>query len=80
MSRYFSIFTHATDIRGMMKKLSLQYVWIPVPVETQIGNTMHLAEKTVKNYVSNMLTKLGMSRRTEAAVYAVKAGLTHRPE
>ncbi len=39
----------------------------------QIGNEMHLAEKTVKNYVSNMLLKLGMSRRTEAAVFAVKA-------
>ena len=51
----------------------------------QIGNTMHLAEKTVKNYVSNLLTKLGMSRRTEAAVFAVKASIgrdsiTHRPE
>ncbi|MBI4885318.1 MAG: response regulator transcription factor [Actinobacteria bacterium] len=42
----------------------------------QIGNTLHLAEKTVKNYVSNMLMKLGMSRRTEAAVFAVKAGIT----
>jgi two-component system, NarL family, response regulator DevR len=39
----------------------------------QIGNELHLAEKTVKNYVSNMLMKLGMSRRTEAAVFAVKA-------
>lgn len=39
----------------------------------QIGNELHLAEKTVKNYVSNMLLKLGMSRRTEAAVFAVKA-------
>jgi DNA-binding NarL/FixJ family response regulator len=29
----------------------------------------------VKNYVSNMLMKLGMSRRTEAAVFAVKAGV-----
>ncbi len=38
----------------------------------QIGTEMHLAEKTVKNYVSNLLTKLGMSRRTEAAVYAVR--------
>ena len=36
----------------------------------QIGERMYLAEKTVKNYVSNMLTKLGMSRRTEAAAYA----------
>jgi len=33
---------------------------------------MYLAEKTVKNYVSNLLAKLGMSRRTEAAVYAVR--------
>lgn len=36
----------------------------------QIGAEMFLAEKTVKNYVSNLLAKLGMSRRTEAAVYA----------
>ena len=38
----------------------------------QIAERMHLAEKTVKNYVSNLLTKLGMSRRTEAAVYAAR--------
>jgi DNA-binding NarL/FixJ family response regulator len=38
----------------------------------QIGERMFLAEKTVKNYVSNMLTKLGMSRRTEAAAYAAR--------
>ena len=35
----------------------------------QIAETVHLAEKTVKNYVSAILTKLGMSRRTEAAVF-----------
>jgi DNA-binding NarL/FixJ family response regulator len=45
----------------------------------QIGNELHLAEKTVKNYVSNMLMKLGMSRRTEAAVFAVKAGVGRKP-
>ncbi len=38
----------------------------------QIGENMFLAEKTVKNYVSNLLTKLGMSRRTEAAAYAAR--------
>ena len=38
----------------------------------QIGERMFLAEKTVKNYVSNILAKLGMSRRTEAAVYAAR--------
>jgi DNA-binding NarL/FixJ family response regulator len=38
----------------------------------QIAEQMVLAEKTVKNYVSNLLAKLGMSRRTEAAVYAAR--------
>jgi DNA-binding NarL/FixJ family response regulator len=38
----------------------------------QIADEMILAEKTVKNYVSNLLSKLGMSRRTEAAVYAAR--------
>jgi two-component system, NarL family, response regulator DevR len=39
----------------------------------QIGAEMFLAEKTVKNYVSNLLAKMGFSRRTEAAVYAARA-------
>jgi len=38
----------------------------------QIAERMFLAEKTVKNYVSNLLAKMGMSRRTEAAVYAAR--------
>jgi DNA-binding NarL/FixJ family response regulator len=38
----------------------------------QIAEQIHLAEKTVKNYVSNLLTKLGMERRTQAAVYAAR--------
>jgi two-component system, NarL family, response regulator DevR len=38
----------------------------------QIADQIHLAEKTVKNYVSNLLTKLGMERRTQAAVYAAR--------
>ena len=38
----------------------------------QIGAELFLAEKTVKNYVSSLLHKLGFSRRTEAAVYAAR--------
>jgi two-component system response regulator DevR len=38
----------------------------------QIAERMFLAEKTVKNYVSSVLAKLGMERRTQAAVYASK--------
>ncbi len=44
----------------------------------QIADTMYLSEKTVKNYVSNLLAKLGMSRRTEAAVYAIRQGVGHQ--
>jgi len=38
----------------------------------QIAARMYLAEKTVKNYVSNLLRKMGMQGRTEAAVYATR--------
>ena len=43
----------------------------------QIATEMFLAEKTVKNYVSNLLAKMGMSRRTEAAVYAARQAERH---
>jgi two-component system response regulator DevR len=38
----------------------------------QIGERMYLAEKTVKNYVSSLLSKLGMERRTQAAVFGAE--------
>lgn len=44
----------------------------------QIAQTMFLAEKTVKNYVSGLLRKLDMERRTEAAVYAVERAKRRR--
>src|SRR5437867_2210352 len=41
----------------------------------EIGEKLFLSEKTVKNYVSRILDKLGLSRRAEAAAYMAK----HRP-
>jgi two-component system, NarL family, response regulator DevR len=41
----------------------------------QIGDKLALAEKTVKNYVSSMLAKLGFERRTQAAVF-----IAHEPD
>lgn len=38
----------------------------------QIGDRLFLAEKTVKNYMSNVLSKLGLVSRTQAAVFATK--------
>jgi DNA-binding NarL/FixJ family response regulator len=46
----------------------------------QIAQTMFLAEKTVKNYVSGLLRKLDVERRTEAAVYAVERMKRHPPK
>jgi DNA-binding NarL/FixJ family response regulator len=45
----------------------------------QIGERMFLAEKTVKNYVSHLLAKLGMERRTQAAVLAAELRTGSRP-
>ncbi|MER7604395.1 response regulator transcription factor [Nocardioides sp. NPDC127503] len=38
----------------------------------QIGKEMHLAEKTVKNYVSSLLAKLGLESRTQAAILVTR--------
>ena len=46
----------------------------------EIAETLYLAEKTVKNYVSSLLTKLGMQRRSQAAAYAARLGDRVQPE
>ncbi|GDY64418.1 DNA-binding response regulator [Streptomyces avermitilis] len=38
----------------------------------EIGERLHLAEKTIKNYVSSLLSKLGMQRRSQAAAYVAR--------
>ena len=38
----------------------------------QIAETMYLAEKTIKNYVSSLLAKLGLESRTQAAIFSLK--------
>jgi len=55
-----------TQERRILDLIALGYT------NRQIANEILLAEKTVKNYVSNLLTKLGMERRTEAAVFAAR--------
>jgi two-component system, NarL family, response regulator DevR len=45
----------------------------------QIGERLFLAEKTVKNYVSSVLSKLGMQRRTQAAALAARRQESQRP-
>jgi two-component system, NarL family, response regulator DevR len=45
----------------------------------EIAQAMFLAEKTVKNYVSNLLSKLGMERRSQAAAFAARLDERRRP-
>jgi NarL family two-component system response regulator LiaR len=45
----------------------------------QIAERLGIGEKTVKTHVSNVLGKLNVSDRTQAAVYAWKSGLKQRP-
>ncbi|MCU4182865.1 response regulator transcription factor [Acidiferrimicrobium sp. IK] len=45
----------------------------------QIAAEMYLAEKTVKNYVSRLLSKLGMERRSEAAAFAARLDARRNP-
>ena len=48
----------------------------------EVAYTLNIGEKTVKTHVSNILTKLGVSSRTQAALHAVRTGLVpiHLPE
>ncbi|BCE13617.1 hypothetical protein RSC3_00973 [Bacillus paralicheniformis] len=41
----------------------------------EIAASLFISEKTVKTHVSNLLSKLGLSDRTQAALFAVKHGL-----
>ncbi|WP_030755120.1 MULTISPECIES: response regulator [unclassified Streptomyces] len=43
-----------------------------------IGERLHLAEKTIKNYVSSLLSKLGMERRSQAAAYVARLQVERR--
>jgi two-component system, NarL family, response regulator LiaR len=46
----------------------------------EIARELEVAEKTVKTHVSNVLSKLGVADRTQAALYAVQHGLAHPPQ
>ena len=46
----------------------------------QIADTLRISEKTVSVHVSNLLSKLGMASRTQAALYAARIGLLSAEE
>jgi DNA-binding NarL/FixJ family response regulator len=67
----------AADVAGPTARLSEQERTVLELIgqgltNREIGERMFLAEKTVKNYVSHLLAKLGLQRRTQAAVLATE--------
>jgi DNA-binding NarL/FixJ family response regulator len=73
---------HGSDDDPLLSRLTKQERVIVTHISNgltnrQIAEEMFLAEKTVKNYVSTLLAKMGMSRRSEAAAHVarVEAGL-----
>lgn len=46
----------------------------------EIGEQLYLSERTVKHHVSDILGKLGLTRRVEAAAFAIRRAATHPPE
>jgi DNA-binding NarL/FixJ family response regulator len=75
--RLFTRLRHGPKTDPLLARLSDQEVEIVHRIaegktNREIAAEMFLAEKTVKNYVSNLLTKMGMSRRSEAAAYVAR--------
>ena len=71
----------APELRGLThQELALLELLAEGLTNRQISERMFLAEKTVKNYVSTLLHKLGLQRRTQAAVLAARLlGPEHAP-
>jgi len=71
-----SVSTGSPDVELSLREKQVLDLIAEGLTNRQIGERLELAEKTVKNYVSGLLAKLGMERRTQAAVY----GAQHRAE
>ena len=63
---------HAAEQRLTDRETAILTLIAQGRTNREIGAELFLAEKTVKNYVSNLLAKLGMGRRSEAAAYAAR--------
>jgi DNA-binding NarL/FixJ family response regulator len=62
---------------SMLTEQERKVLWLVAEGRTNrdIAHELHLGEGTVRNYVSNILSKLGLSNRAEAAAYATKHNL-----
>ncbi|MDO4773091.1 MAG: response regulator transcription factor [Bacillota bacterium] len=66
-----------TDVFGLLTSRELEIIKFLAQgmSNKDISDALYISEKTVKNHVSNIFSKLGINDRTSAAMYAVKKGL-----
>jgi NarL family two-component system response regulator LiaR len=69
--------SHRTDLTA--RELEVLRLIAAGRANREIARELDVAEKTVKTHVSNVLAKLGVADRTQAALYAVEHGLAHPP-
>lgn len=68
---------HKAMIEGLTKRETQVLVLLARGLSNQdISQELHISERTVSTHVSNILEKLHLSNRTQAALYAIKEGLT----
>lgn len=65
---------HNLDVLTAREKEVLRYIALGKS-NREISSAIHITEKTVKTHVSNILGKLGLTARTQAAIIAIKQGL-----
>ena len=57
--------------------MTRNYLLVKNKFNKEIAYKLSISEKTVKNHVSNLFKKIGVSDRTQAAVYAIKNNLVN---
>jgi DNA-binding NarL/FixJ family response regulator len=67
----------AARIRGELSERELEVLRLIANGKdnSQIAEALHISPKTVKNHISNILMKLQIENRIQAAVYAVRSGI-----
>jgi DNA-binding NarL/FixJ family response regulator len=76
-SRHLRSVTGRRDMRALLSEREMQVVKLVAEglSNKQISLRLRLSDKTVKNHISHILAKLGLSARTQVAVHAIRAGL-----
>ena len=77
MKRAATLAAHATRPELTARELEVLGLIVRGMGNKQIASELHIAEYTVKNHVKNILSKLAVQDRTQAATAAIQRGIIH---